>query len=69
MMLMKRLSLSGEHLRFGFKEIGTIEDFLEKAQKAGHKIRVAEMWFYDTAEYDLDECILVIRPENIRYQK
>ena len=29
----------------------------------------ALMWFYDTAEYDLDECILVIRPENIKYQK
>ena len=54
---------------FGFKEIGTIEDFLIKAQNAGHKVRVAEMWFYDTAEYDLDECILVIRPENIKYQK
>lgn len=50
---------------FGFDNIGSIENFLTKADAAGHKVRVSEVWFYDTAENDLDKCILAIRPENI----
>ncbi|MBQ6315731.1 MAG: MBL fold metallo-hydrolase [Mogibacterium sp.] len=50
---------------FGLGNIGSIEDFLNKAQKAGCSIQLDHMYFYDTAEYDLSNCILAIRPQNI----
>lgn len=49
---------------FGFDNIGTIEDFLTKAQDTGHRIHLAQVYFYDTAENDLADCILAIRPQN-----
>lgn len=48
----------------GFPNIGRIEDFLVKAQDAGMDVKLADVWFYDTAENDLGECILAVRPEN-----
>jgi hypothetical protein len=50
---------------FGLSNIGTIEDFMVKAHNAGLKVRVVDLWFYDTDEYDMGECVLAIRPENI----
>lgn len=50
---------------FGLSNIGTIEDFMVKAHNAGMKVRVVDLWFYDTDEYDMGECVLAIRPENI----
>ncbi len=49
---------------YGFSNIGTIGDFADKAQKAGMKVRVAKVAFYDTANA-LDNCILVVRPQNL----
>lgn len=50
---------------FGFPNIGSIEDFIGKAQAAGHKVMVASVCFYDTQENDLKDCILAIRPQNV----
>lgn len=49
----------------GFPNIGAIEDFLVMAQDQGHKVMIASVWFYDTDESDLGNCILAVRPENI----
>ncbi|MBE6042518.1 MAG: Zn-dependent hydrolase [Clostridiales bacterium] len=50
---------------FGFGNIGSIEDFLTRAQKRGHEVRLAKVWFYDSSQNDLRDCILALRPENI----
>lgn len=50
---------------FGLTNIGTIEDFLRKAQEAGMKVRLSQVWFYDTQENQIGECVLAIRPENL----
>lgn len=50
---------------FGLPNIGSIEDFLTKAQAAGHNVMISSVWFYDTDENDLGTCILAVRPENI----
>jgi L-ascorbate metabolism protein UlaG (beta-lactamase superfamily) len=50
---------------FGLTDIGTIEDFLRKAQEAGMKVRLSQVWFYDTQENQIGECVLAIRPENL----
>lgn len=54
---------------FGLTNIGTIEDFLNKANAAGMTVRVANVWFYDTAENDLGTCVLAIKPENLRLER
>lgn len=51
---------------FGFDNIGSIEDFLDKAAAAGHVIRHTSYSFYDTQEFDLGKCIFAIRPQNIK---
>lgn len=50
---------------FGFDNIGSIEGFLNRAQNTGHKVHVGQLYFYDTQEYPLEDCILAIRPQNI----
>ena len=50
---------------FGLSNIGTIEDFLNKANSQGMNVRVGMLWFYDTEENEVGECILAIRPENV----
>lgn len=50
---------------FGLPNIGSIEDFLTKAHNAGHSVKVGQVYFYDTAENDLKDCILAIKPQNI----
>ena len=50
---------------FGLKNIGSIEDFIEKAMSTGHSVKVGQLYFYDTSDNDLGECILAIRPQNI----
>lgn len=54
-----------EQAGFGLENIGSIEQFLIDAEKRGHGIGVAQLWFINTAEYDLDADILVLRPQNI----
>lgn len=54
-----------EDAGFGFDNIGSIENFLRKAHETGHAVNVSRVCFYDTAEYDLKDCILAIRPQNI----
>ena len=54
-----------ETAKFGFPKIGSIEEFLNEAAGRGHKIGVSQLWFVNTAEYDLDTDILVLRPQNI----
>lgn len=50
---------------FGFSNIDSIENFLVDAAGRGHGISVAQLWFINTEEYDLDADILVLRPQNI----
>ena len=50
---------------FGLSDIGTIEDFLMKAHNAGLTVKLANVWFYDTSETDIGECVLGIKPENM----
>ena len=54
-----------ESAGFGLPEIDTIENFLMEAAGRGHGISVGQVWFINTAEYDLDADILVLRPQNI----
>lgn len=54
-----------EQAGFGFPNIGSIEEFLIEAAGRGHGIGVGKVWFINTAEYDLDTDILVLRPQNI----
>lgn len=51
---------------FGLPNIDTIEKFLKDAAGRGHGISVGQVWFINTAEYDLDADILVLRPQNIK---
>lgn len=55
-----------ESAKFGFPNIDTIENFLVDAAGKGHGISVGQVWFINTAEYDLDADILVLRPQNMR---
>ena len=50
---------------FGLSNIGSIEDFLTKAQKAGIRVNISKVSFYDTEAYDLEDCILALRPQNV----
>lgn len=50
---------------FGLENIGSIEDFLTAANAAGCKVNIGQVYFYDTEEYPLSDCILAIRPQNI----
>lgn len=50
---------------FGYKRIGSIEKFLIEAAGCGHGISISQVWFIDTAEYDADADILVLRPQNV----
>lgn len=50
----------------GLPDIGSVEDFLTGAQEQGFTIKLSNAWFYDSAEYDLGECILGIMPENMQ---
>ena len=50
---------------FGFDNIGSIENFLNKAAEAGHKVLSTKYPFYDSVEYPLDKCILAVKPENL----
>lgn len=50
---------------FGLPNIGSIEDFIGKAQNAGHKVMLTRMWFFDTDGEDPGRCILAVRPENV----
>ena len=52
---------------FGLSDIGTIEDFLVKAHNSGMTVKLANVWFYDTAENDIGECVLAIKPENMQF--
>ena len=56
-----------ESANFGFQNIGSIEEFLVEAAGRGHGISVGQVWFINTAEYDLDADILVLRPQNMKY--
>lgn len=49
---------------FGLSNIGSIEDFLTKAQKAGMNVMIAKVPVYDTEAYKLDDVILALRPQN-----
>ena len=42
-------------------------DFLIDAAGRGHGISLGQVWFINTAEYDLDADILVLRPQNMQY--
>lgn len=50
---------------YGLPNIGSIEDFLSKAQKAGHKVMISKAGTYDTDGEEPGRCILAVRPENI----
>jgi hypothetical protein len=49
----------------GVPYIDSIENFLKAAAGRGHGISLGQVWFINTAEYDLDADILVLRPQNI----
>lgn len=51
---------------FGLPNIDTIENFLTEAAGRGHGICVGQVWFINTAEYDVDADILVIPPQNMK---
>ena len=51
---------------FGFPNLDSLENFLKDAAGRGHGISVGQMWFINTAEYDLDADILVLRPQNMK---
>ena len=59
------MHFSSEAGFFGLKEIGTIEGFLTKAQRAGLNVNIAKVCFYDTEVKDLNDCILALRPQNV----
>ena len=56
-----------ESAGFGLPNIDTIENFIMEAAGRGHGISLGHLWFINTAEYDLDADILVLRPQNIKY--
>lgn len=49
----------------GLENIGSIEDFITKAQKAGMNIRSSSVSFYDTSLISDEKCILALRPSNM----
>lgn len=49
----------------GLTNIGSVEDFLTRAQNAGFRINLLKMWFYDTETGGAENCILGILPENM----
>ena len=51
----------------GSADIGSIEEFLIDAAGRGHGISLGQVWFINTAEYDIDADILVLRPQNMKY--
>lgn len=57
-----------EQLGFDFPHIDSIEQFLADAVGRGHGITVGQVWFLNTAEYDIDADIIVLRPQNISYE-
>ena len=52
---------------FGLPDIDSIENFVKDAVGRGHGISLGKVWFINTAEYDIDADILVLRPQNIKY--
>lgn len=55
-----------EQVGFGYPNIGSLEKFLIEAAGRGHGIALGgNVWFVNTAEYDIDADILVLRPQNI----
>ncbi len=54
-----------ESAGFGFPNIDTIENFLIEAAGRGHGISLGQFWFMNTADYDIDADILVLRPQNM----
>ena len=50
-----------------FAPHGSIEEFLIDAAGRGHGISLGQVWFINTAEYDIDADILVLRPQNMKY--
>ncbi len=50
---------------FGLGNIGSIENFIDKAMKTGHSVHVSSMYFYDTAQSELSGCIIAVRPQNV----
>lgn len=56
-----------ESAGFGLPNIDSIENFLKDAAGRGHGISVGQVWFINTAEYDIDADILVLRPQNMKY--
>ena len=56
-----------ESAGFGLPDIDTIENFIKEAAGRGHGISVGQVWFINTAEYDIDADILVLRPQNMKY--
>ena len=56
-----------ESAGFGLPNIDSIENFLKDAAGRGHGISLGQVWFINTAEYDLDADILVLRPQNMKY--
>ena len=57
-----------ESAGFGLPNIDTIENFIMEAAGRRHGISVGQVGFINTAEYDLDADILVLRPQNIKYR-
>lgn len=53
-----------EQLGIGYPNIGTIDEFASKAVSRGMVVRTGHVYFYDSQQSPLDECILVIRPQN-----
>ncbi|MBQ6502012.1 MAG: MBL fold metallo-hydrolase [Mogibacterium sp.] len=56
-----------ESAGFGLPNIDSIENFIKDAAGRGHGISVGQVWFINTAEYDIDADILVLRPQNMKY--
>lgn len=54
-----------ESAGIGLPDIGSVEDFLTKAQAAGFTVKLSNAWFYDSSEIDLGECVLGLMPENM----
>ena len=56
-----------ESAGFGLPNIDSIENFIKEAVGRGHGISMGQVWFINTAEYDIDADILVLRPQNMKY--
>ena len=55
-----------ESAGFGLPNIDSIENFLIEAAGRGHGISVGQVWFINTAGYDIDADVLVLRPQNMK---